>query len=301
MPIPFTCPHCGVATNVSEEFAGQSGPCAQCGQTVTVPLHQAGVAPMAIPAKKTSTALIVTIVIVAVLIVAVLVGAVLVALLLPAVQAAREAARRAQCRNNMKQISLAMQNYHDVNGSFPPAYTVDENGQPLHSWRVLLLPYLEENALYEQIKLDEPWDSPHNRAFTDFMPDAYRCPSESAPPGQQTSYAVISGPGTVFNGAETVSVSDITDGTSRTILVVEASGAGINWMEPRDIPIEQLDGEINDPSGQGIRSEHFGVANVLYCDGSVHSLSEGIDAESVKASATIAGGEKEDMLLNELY
>ncbi len=254
---------------------------------------------MAIPTKKTSTALIVTIVIVGVLMVALVVGGILVALLLPAVQAAREAARRARCLNNMKQIGLAMLNYESANGSFPPAYTTDENGQPLHSWRVLVLPYMGQGgkALYDQIKLDEPWDSPHNRALADFMPGEYSCPSESGPPGQQTSYVVITGPGTVFNAEETVSVTDISDGTSRTILVVEASGAGINWMEPRDIPIEQLDGEINDPSGQGIRSDHVGVVNVLHCDGSVHSLFEGLDAESIKAMSTIAGGEQQDDLL----
>ncbi len=252
---------------------------------------------MAVPAKKTLTALVVTIVIIVLLMVALSVGGILVALLLPAVQAAREAARRASCLNNMKQIGLAMLIYEKTNGSFPPAYTVDENGQPLHSWRVLLLPYMEQEALYDQIKLDEPWDSPHNRALADLIPGEYSCPSETGPPGQQTSYAVITGPGTVFNGAETVSTRDIIDGTSRTILVVEASGAGINWMEPRDIPIEQLDGEINDPSGQGIRSDHVGVVNVLHCDGSVHSLFEGLDAESIKAMSTIAGGEQQDDLL----
>ncbi len=302
MPIPFTCPHCGAGTNVLEEFAGQSGPCAQCGQTVTVPLHQAGAAPMAVPAKRTSTALVVKIVIIVLLMVAWSVGPSLMALLLPSVQAAREAGRRAQCTNNMKQIGLAMLIYHETYGCFPPAYTVDENGRPLHSWRVLLLPYMEEEALYDQIKLDEPWDSPPNRALADLMPDVYRCPSGSALLWQQTSYVVITGPGTVFNAAETVSISDISDGTSRTILVVEASDAGINWMEPRDIEIDQIEGEINDLSGQGISSEHPGIVNVLHCDGSVHSLFEGLDAESIKAKSTIAGGEKQDdVFLNELY
>ena len=88
---------------------------------------------------------------------------VMLALLLPAVQAAREAARRAQCTNNLKQIGLAMHNYASANGAFPPAAIYDANGKPLLSWRVLILPYLEQDSLYKQFHLAEPWDSPHNK------------------------------------------------------------------------------------------------------------------------------------------
>ena len=90
----------------------------------------------------------------------------------------RGSAARSQCINNLKQIGLAMHNYHDQHKSFPPAYTVDKAGKPLLSWRVLILPYLEQNALYKEFHLDEPWDSPHNRTLIDRMPPTYRCPSE---------------------------------------------------------------------------------------------------------------------------
>ena len=89
-------------------------------------------------------------------------GGILLALLLPAVQAAREASRRMECSNNLKQISLAMHSYHDVYGSLPPAYTIDEEGRRLHSWRTLLLPYLEAGQIYEQLDLSQPWDSLDN-------------------------------------------------------------------------------------------------------------------------------------------
>src|SRR6476469_182788 len=82
---------------------------------------------------------------------------VLVALLLPAVQAAREAARRMQCSNHLKQIGLALQNYHDTFGSLPPAYLADSQGKPIHSWRVLILPFLENTTLYDRYSFDEPW------------------------------------------------------------------------------------------------------------------------------------------------
>jgi len=109
------------------------------------------------------------------LVAAILVIGVFVALLLPSV-GSRPASKRMQCFNNLKVIGLALHNYHDKFGTFPPAYTVDQDGTPLHSWRTLLLPYLEEEQLYAQIRLDEPWDSIHNRQFADVQLSVYSCP-----------------------------------------------------------------------------------------------------------------------------
>src|SRR5262249_21734482 len=83
--------------------------------------------------------------------------------LITAVAQVRVATRRMQSTNNLKQIALAMHSYHDTMGRFPPAIVRDKEGKPLYSWRVLLLPYLEQQNLYNQFKLDEPWDSEHNR------------------------------------------------------------------------------------------------------------------------------------------
>ena len=113
------------------------------------------------------------------LLVVIAIIAVLIALLLPAVQSAREAARRAQCVNNLKQIGLAMHNYASANGGFPPAAIVDPRGKPLLSWRVAILPYLDANPLYAKFKLDEPWDSPHNKELLKYMPAVYGCPSRN--------------------------------------------------------------------------------------------------------------------------
>src|SRR5271166_372859 len=104
------------------------------------------------------------------LLVVIAIIAMLIALLLPAVQAAREAARRAQCTNNLKQIALAMHNYASANNCFPPAATYTRDGKPLLSWRVLILPYLEQASLYNQFHLDEAWDSPNNKPLGDRMP-----------------------------------------------------------------------------------------------------------------------------------
>ena len=112
---------------------------------------------------------------------------VLVALLLPATQSAREAARRAQCTNNIKQIMLAMHNYLSANNSFPRDIT-DKDGKPLLSWRVAILPYIEQAELYNKFKLDEPWDSPHNKELLKEMPPTFLCPSRAKPGPFTTSY-----------------------------------------------------------------------------------------------------------------
>lgn len=291
MPIPFTCPHCGLETNVADEYAGQSGPCSRCGNTVLVPAAPSGMsfASPAAPQKGSSS----TVVLVVVLVVFVFLfcSGILVALLLPAVQAAREAARRAQCSNNLKQIALAMHNYHDVYKCFPPAYVADESGRPIHSWRVLILPFLEQRALFEQYNFDEPWDSPENLVLADLMPELFRCPSDVSSGALETSYAMLVGPGTLFDGAEPAQIQDILDGTSNTLLCVEATGSGIHWMEPRDLDVEQLSLEINGPAGFGIRSHHPGGVQAALCDGSVRFLSNNLDSETLERLIIKADGE----------
>lgn len=216
-----------------------------------------------------------------------------VALLLPAVQVAREAARSANCASNLKNIGLALHNYHNDHGTFPPAYIADENGRPMHSWRVLILPYMleEEQALYAQYDFNEPWDGPHNRMLMDKCPPRYRCPSSDLPEGV-TGYLAMTGPGLIFDEDHTTSIRNITDGTSNTIMVVEAADAGVNWLEPTDLDIDNISFTINDPNtGAAIASGHVNKANVLYADGSVHQLAVGIDPQMLYALFTKAGGE----------
>ena len=137
--------------------------------------------------------------------------------------AARRAARRQVCFNNLKQIGLAMHNYYEKHKTFPPAASRDDQGRLLLSWRVQLLPYLEEPALYEQFHQDEPWDSPHNRQLIAQMPKIFRCPSAAALEPGKTTYVLPIGPGTVWSGERPLSLREITDGTSQTAMVVEAA------------------------------------------------------------------------------
>ncbi len=289
MAIHFRCPHCGRETEVAEQYAGQTGPCAGCGKPVTVP----GPAPVAAAAPQRSSATPIVIAVLAgVLVVALVCGGILLALLLPAVQAAREAARRAQCVNNLRQINLALLNYESANGCFPPAYIPDENGKPKHSWRVLVLPYLEQQLLYDQYDMDEPWDSPNNLALASQMPPVFRCPSDPSADSSTTSYVMIVGPGCISDGSSVSRVQDIQDGASNTILIVEAAGEGVRWSEPRDLDATQISFEVNDRTGGGIRSGHPRVANAGFVDGSVRGLSSDTDPDVVAALTTIAGGEQ---------
>ena len=289
MSIQFTCPNCGVTTEVDNRFAGQSGPCRQCGATVMVPGEPSQ--PFAAPPTKKSSAPIVVVVLVACLIGAVACGGILLALLLPAVQAAREAARRAQCSNNLKQIALALQIYHDVNGQLPPQYLADENGNPMHSWRVLILPYMEQQALFDQYDFSEPWDGPHNSQLAARMPAVFRCPSEPATGGTITSYVGVSGPGTIFNGPNSTRFSAVTDGLANTLAVVEFAGGGVHWMEPRDLDASQLTGIVSPPDGRNMSSYHPGVSMGATADGSVHALQTNLSAEQLRAMTTINGDE----------
>jgi len=293
MPIQFTCPQCGLRTNVSDEFAGQTGPCAGCGQPVTVPPLAEGLTYA--PPEKRSAAPIVLILILALVVLMVLAcGGVVFMWGTTAIPAAGRAATRTQCSNNLRQIGIAMLNYHDTYGSYPPAYIPDEKGQPKHSWRVLLLPFLEQQTLYDQYDFDQPWDSPENAALGNLMPEVYRCPSDTLSAFSETSYAMIVGPGTISDGAGATKIAEITDGTAVTILVVEAAGSGIHWLDPRDLKAERISYLVNDPVDGGILSDHADGANVLFSDGSVMFVPGSVDPEEVKAMCTVSGGEAVD-------
>lgn len=219
--------------------------------------------------------------------------------LTPGIGHSPETNRRHECQYHLKHIGIALHNYHDRYGSFPPAYIADEKGRPMHSWRVLLLPFLEEGDLYKQYDFSEPWDGPNNSKLAAQIPRVYRCPSDSrsASPAD-TNYFAVLGDRSFWQGAKTVCMADVTDGLSNTLAVVESHGAGINWMEPRDLHILQMPAAINPLNGQGICSCHNQrdkgrgeFAHVLFADGSVHQLDNTTPPQTIEAMLTIAGGE----------
>lgn len=215
-------------------------------------------------------------------------AAALAAMLVPAVSSAREAARRAQAMNNLKQIGLAMHNYADVNGSFPPAVLYGPDGKTPYSWRVALLPYLEQAALYEQYKKDEPWDSPNNKQVLAKMPPQFRDPNDAAD-STFSSYYALTGPATIFFGKEGAKFLQILDGTSNTLMFVEAK-RDIPWTKPEDIPYDK-DKPL--PKLGGHYAQGFIAA---LCDGAVRFISQNVDQTVLRALITRDGGEVLDFL-----
>lgn len=221
-------------------------------------------------------------------------------LCLPAVQTGRGASPRSHCSNNLKQISLALQNYHDCLGTFPPAYIPDAQGRPMHSWRVLILPFIEQKALYDKYNFNEPWNGPNNSKLADYMPHVFCCPCDNdRGKTMETSYVAVVGQETAWPAEKAISMADIADGSSNTLMVVEVRDSGIHWMEPRDLHISQMPMTVNAPRGQGLSSEHrpsrnkpaFG-AQCAFADGHVQLLPSETPPEALRAALTRAGGEQ---------
>lgn len=188
------------------------------------------------------------------------------ALLLPAVQKVRQAADRLKTTNNLKELALAMLTYHDKHGHFPPAAVTAPDGRPLYSWRVELLPFLEENALYQEFKKDEPWDSPHNRALLAKMPAVFEVSGAPAKEPGSTFFQVLVGPGTPFGGKKPPRFpADFPAGTSNTLLIVTAAEA-VPWTKPADLAY--------DPKGPLPKlGRQFGAGTpVVFADGSARPL-----------------------------
>lgn len=209
---------------------------------------------------------------------------VLVGLLLPAVQSAREAASRTSAANNLKQIGLAMHNFHDTNNRFPPPAVLDQAGKPLLSWRVAVLPYLGRADLYDQFKRDEPWDSEHNRKLIEKMPEFYLSPGMKNE--GKTRYLAATGEGALFSVKEGPQIRQVVDGTSNTIMAVEAAeNRAVIWTKPDDLafdPQRPLEGLI------GARAGGF---QAVFTDGAVRFIAQTIDLNQLKALFTYRGGE----------
>jgi len=198
----------------------------------------------------------------------------------------RQAARRTQCKNNLKQIGLALHNYHDKHDAFPPAYTVDETGKRLHSWRTLILPYMDQAALFETIDLSKPWDDPVNQQALETNIHTYACPSAGMSTGH-TTYLAITGPGYLFDGSEPKRIRDVKDGTSNTLMVIEvAQDQAIHWMSPND-----ADSQLLSSIGPDSDFAHEGGFQAALVDGSVRFLSSSLPSETLRALTTIAGNE----------
>jgi hypothetical protein len=197
---------------------------------------------------------------------------------------AREAALRAQSRNNLKQIGLALHNHHDAHRSLP-ANAIYDNGRPLLSWRVQILPYIDQTTLYNRFNLKEPWDSPQNKALLTQMPPQYRSPASKASIGM-TNYLGVTGADGTFEGTKGLHFRDFQDGTSNTIAVVEvADSHAVPWTKPADYEFDSA----SPPTG--LTGLYTGGFNALLCDGAVRFVGEATSPSTLKLLFTRNDGQ----------
>lgn len=222
--------------------------------------------------------------------------AVLVGVLWHSVDIARQAALHSSCSWPVSKLHLAMHNYHAVHGHFPPAFLADEDGTPIHSWRVLILPYIDEQQLYDAYSFDEPWNGPNNIRLAHKMPETYHCPSEPES-DSMTNYVVIVGKDTAFPFDQPTSYEDFCDGRDNTILVAEIADSVIFWTEPRDLAADTMSSTVNHESLPSIssarrRGPFVNTAGPI----TSHSLSHNLDPETLRAFTTLAAGDEISMV-----
>ncbi|MFO0959561.1 MAG: DUF1559 domain-containing protein, partial [Isosphaeraceae bacterium] len=189
---------------------------------------------------------------------------------------ARERAKRIWCSNNLKSIALALHNYQGAYGAFPPQYTVDDQGRPLHSWRTLILPFLDQQALYDSIDLSKPWNDPANAQAFAKPPPFYQCPLSQmkADPLNTATYLAIIAPGGWCLPDRPRRLEEFTDGSSDTLLLIEVGEeSAVPWMAPID-----ADEATILSLGLNSKTVHDGGFNAAFADGRVKFLKASLPA-----------------------
>lgn len=304
MPIPFSCPHCGIKTLVDDQYAGRHGACAACAKPITVPYatqptgDSVDAAGSRVPTSRGTSPGWIILIVGGSLLACAACLLLIFALAFPVIRAARAATLRQRTVSNLERILQAMNEYRVDHGTYPPAYVADANGVPMHSWRVLLLRYLGEPGLYEEYNFDLPWDQ-QDPSISARIPEIFTAPAdESALGNRETSYLVIVGPETPFPGTKTTVAQDFTDGVADTIMIVECHGSGIDWMKPADLEFKKMGLTIN-AQGREIRSSDPLGAHAITADGTVHLLRTDAPPEQVSAAITAKGSDVVDWRLIE--
>ncbi|WP_164104154.1 DUF1559 family PulG-like putative transporter [Candidatus Laterigemmans baculatus] len=317
MPYLFTCPHCKTATMVDDRYSGQTGRCVTCGREITVPAFRAasnasnasnaskargaegwglgGLRFGGMRAFRWALAGVAAVVIVgAVALVTIRYGS-------QGIQTLQENRLRGDCIRNLEKIAAAMNAYAEDYGSYPPPVTLAADGTPLHSWRVLVLPYLGYQTLYDEFDLEQPWSSNANRQLIFQMPEEYRSPVASAASGYETYYALVTGPDTLFPPGGPLGPDGVTDDPAKTLLIVEAAqppSLSLDWTEPGDLDFATMSTTIGSDLGghhgggvPGGGSHQASGATAVTVDGRGQWLRETLEPAVVRALVTPRGGE----------
>jgi hypothetical protein len=202
--------------------------------------------------------------------------------------------------NDLKQIGYALHNYHDTYGRFPPAAIYSKDGEPLLSWRVAILPFLEQDNLFREFHLDESWESPHNQTLIARMPKVYEQRGDAETEPYSTLFQVFVGRGTAFEGTRGINSDEFTDGTRKTILVIEA-GKAVPWTKPTDLPYAPNQPL---PALGGMFKERFRFSTLtfggskeilaVFADVSIHRIKKTIDEKNLRRLITRDDGETVD-------
>ncbi len=295
MPFQFSCPHCGSATIVDDQYSGQSGPCVACGKQITLPnfapQRQSAAKPFLASLGKPARWLIAIVTLV-----------LLTSFSISALRYGGATAKQVQtnvARNrsisNLNRIAAALNAYADKFKQYPAAYTTDVTGRRMMSWRVAILPFLGYQGLYNDYRKDLPWDHPENLNLMGNIPTEYQTPGDDNAALGYTSYVVITGPGTLFPPQrEPFSAAEITDGLDETLLVVESQqpiNRPLNWMEPNDLAIETMSFGIGGVPGKEIGGMTEGGAAAATCDGRPHFLRSNLSYAYIKGLITPNGNE----------
>lgn len=288
MPYLFTCPHCQAQTMVSDQYSGQAGECMTCGRPIQVPAFATG---GAIQTARNNAGLrlaigaaIGTLVVLAIAVVAYRYGG-------QGVNSIMTNRTRGQCMQNAEKIAKALNAYARDYGTYPPPTTFAADGKTaMHSWRVLILPYLGYQNLYNKYDMSLSWDSTVNQAIVFEMPNEYRSPASVIVSGVEPNYFLITGPGTLFPSSGPLGQADILDGLSKTLLLVEAESGPLTttqWTEPGDFDITTMSLTI----GMDMGGSHDGGTTAATADAIGHFLQENLDPSVLKALISPAGGE----------
>jgi len=224
------------------------------------------------------------------LLVVIALAAVLFALMRPTcIGSSREHERIEKCERNLERITTALREYSVLHGHFPPAYVEDELGVRMHSWRVLILPHLDKQELYDAYDFDLSWNSPENQGLATEIAEIFQCPSDPSGfvPYPHTNYLAIVGPGTIWDQPITSANGDSGDALKGSIVVAESIGSDVNVLEPRDLQLEDLQRGINHREHKGVSSGHPQGAFAGFADGHVEFLSEDTDPNSLVERATL--------------
>jgi hypothetical protein len=261
MAIQFVCPFCHARSTINDRYAGQSGPCAECGKVITIPEGKGysselsatqsenagsngpkvGSPPPALHRKRSHAGIdgqIKNRMIVALLSITglgLIIGSIF-WFALPAIHKGLVVRQRTMGLASIRQIAAALNSYRREHGSYPTPIVVDKDGKPLYSWRVLILPQLGYHHLYQQFQLAQTWDSPTNMQVTYQMPREFACTGDSLDVAlHESNFALLVGGGTLFPPSGPVDISKISDRIDETLLVVETKAGGIKWTAPGDI------------------------------------------------------------------